>query len=215
MATVPASGSTSFTVAFAPTTTGSKTAKLTIANNDSNENTYVINLTGTGTSCINPEKPTITQESSSDFISSTLTSSAAPAGGTYQWFNHGAAIDDATSQRYTTSAMGSYTVRVTVSGGCNATSDPFVIVITDAEETIITGDFIVYPNPTTDWVTLMLGKWQGKKKIVIHESTGRQLTTTETPGEEARLYVGKFAPGAYIVTVSTSNSVGVVKFIKQ
>lgn len=41
--------STTFTVQFKPTTTGVKTATLTIASNDADEASYVINITGTGT----------------------------------------------------------------------------------------------------------------------------------------------------------------------
>ncbi|ABG58352.1 glycosyl hydrolase family 8 [Cytophaga hutchinsonii] len=43
------SQTTTFTVTFKPTTVGDKTAKLTIASNDPDEASYVINLTGTGT----------------------------------------------------------------------------------------------------------------------------------------------------------------------
>ncbi|WP_400190321.1 choice-of-anchor D domain-containing protein [Hymenobacter sp. B81] len=46
-ATVAASGTTTFVVTFAPTTAGAKTAKLTVANDDANEGTYEINLSGT------------------------------------------------------------------------------------------------------------------------------------------------------------------------
>jgi hypothetical protein len=46
---VAASGTTSFTISFNPSATGSRTAAITISNNDSDESTYVINLTGTGT----------------------------------------------------------------------------------------------------------------------------------------------------------------------
>lgn len=56
-ATVAASGSVLFSMSFLPTSTGAKTASLSIANNDSNENPYVINLTGTGTE---PSAPCIT-----------------------------------------------------------------------------------------------------------------------------------------------------------
>ncbi|MEI7898495.1 MAG: choice-of-anchor D domain-containing protein, partial [bacterium] len=50
-ATVAAAGTTTFTITFSPTTQGSKTAAISIANNDAtgDENPYVINLTGTGT----------------------------------------------------------------------------------------------------------------------------------------------------------------------
>jgi len=44
---VPA-GSTTFTVRFHPTTIGAKTAQISIANNDGDENPYLLNLTGTG-----------------------------------------------------------------------------------------------------------------------------------------------------------------------
>ena len=42
------SGSTTFTVQFTPSTRGTRTAVIRIANNDSNENPFDINLTGTG-----------------------------------------------------------------------------------------------------------------------------------------------------------------------
>jgi hypothetical protein len=52
---VTASGSTSFTITFTPSATGSRTAAISIGNDDSNEGTYVINLTGTGTPVPVPE----------------------------------------------------------------------------------------------------------------------------------------------------------------
>ncbi|MDW8332456.1 MAG: choice-of-anchor D domain-containing protein [Cyclobacteriaceae bacterium] len=49
-ATISPGSSTTFTVTFSPVSAGSKTATLTIANNDSDEGSYTINLTGTATS---------------------------------------------------------------------------------------------------------------------------------------------------------------------
>lgn len=46
--TVAMSGTTSFTVTFSPSATGPRSAVLTLTSNDSDEGTYVINLTGTG-----------------------------------------------------------------------------------------------------------------------------------------------------------------------
>ncbi|KAA5546542.1 IPT/TIG domain-containing protein [Adhaeribacter rhizoryzae] len=45
-ATVAPGGNTTYTVSFAPTSFGNKTATITVLNNDSNEGTYTINLTG-------------------------------------------------------------------------------------------------------------------------------------------------------------------------
>jgi autotransporter-associated beta strand protein len=49
VAVVAAAGSTTFTVQFAPSALGTRNAQLSIANDDSNENPFVINLSGTGT----------------------------------------------------------------------------------------------------------------------------------------------------------------------
>jgi hypothetical protein len=212
--TVASGATTTFLVTFSPSTASGKTAQLSIANNDSDENPYIVNLTGTGT-CSNPTKPIITQVNNSDFTSSTLTSSSAPAGGTYQWFVNGTAIANAASQSYTTSASGSYSVRITVAGGCSSTSDPFVIVVTAVEPPIVTGDFSIYPNPANDWLTLTLGKMAGKKDITIYQATGNQMAVQGILGNEVNLYVGDYPAGMYIVKVSTFNSVGALKFIKK
>lgn len=45
---VPTNGNATFAVRFAPTSVGSKSATLTIANNDSDEGSFVIHVTGTG-----------------------------------------------------------------------------------------------------------------------------------------------------------------------
>ena len=47
-ATVSASGTTTFTVTFSPTTTGARSAIISIANDDSNENPYTFTVSGTG-----------------------------------------------------------------------------------------------------------------------------------------------------------------------
>jgi hypothetical protein len=47
-ATVSASGTTTFTVTFSPTTTGARSAIISIDNDDSNENPYTFTVTGTG-----------------------------------------------------------------------------------------------------------------------------------------------------------------------
>lgn len=52
--TVPASGSTTFTVQFAPSATGSTSVTLQIASNDANENPFVIALNGTGVTSSGP-----------------------------------------------------------------------------------------------------------------------------------------------------------------
>lgn len=53
--TIPGNGTATFEVSFKPSSTGSKTAVLSIANDDADENPYVINLTGTASAPATPE----------------------------------------------------------------------------------------------------------------------------------------------------------------
>ena len=52
LTTVPSGGSTTFKVTFAPTANGARTAVLSITNNDTDENPFVINLDGSGVSTL-------------------------------------------------------------------------------------------------------------------------------------------------------------------
>ena len=54
---------------------------------------------------------------------------SANLGDSYQWFKDGVAINGATSQNYTATSTGSYTVAVTNSGGCSGTSLPTQVTI--------------------------------------------------------------------------------------
>ena len=53
---IPAFGSTSFQVTFNPSAVGIRSANITIANNDSNENPYNFDISGNGSACV----PTLT-----------------------------------------------------------------------------------------------------------------------------------------------------------
>ncbi len=208
VATVTASTSTSITTTVP---TGATTGKITVTVASSTA-TSAGSFTVT---CTAPAKPAITNESSGDLTSIKLSSSVAPAGGTYQWYLNGTAITGATSQDYTATAPGTYTVRITVAGGCKTTSDPFEIVITSVEQPNALSYAKPYPNPAADWLTLPLNHWPGKKNITIYQTTGKLSTTYDTVDEEIKIYVADYPAGMYIVKVSTSDGSGVLKFIKQ
>lgn len=67
-ATIASSASLTFTVRFTPTATGARASTFQIANNDSNEGTYTVNLSGTGIEPSSPCTPivnTVTRTSNS------------------------------------------------------------------------------------------------------------------------------------------------------
>ncbi|WP_303312007.1 choice-of-anchor D domain-containing protein [Hymenobacter sp. BT730] len=98
---VVAGGTTAFTVQFKPTSAGTKTAVLTIANNDSDEGTYTINLSGVGTT---PEI-NVKQGPTSYAVGSTATFTPTAAG---------------------TSADLVFTIENTGNGNLNLTGSPLV-----------------------------------------------------------------------------------------
>jgi autotransporter-associated beta strand protein len=62
-ATIVPGGNTTFTVEFAPSESGPRSAQISIANNDSNENPFVINLGGKG---VGPQEITVEQPAETD-----------------------------------------------------------------------------------------------------------------------------------------------------
>ncbi|MCU0417774.1 MAG: glycosyl hydrolase family 8 [Cytophagaceae bacterium] len=76
-ASIAAAGTSTFTIQFVPTTAGAKTATISIANNDSDENPYTLVLSGTA---ISPAAPEINvRQNTTTLISGTGTYTFTPA----------------------------------------------------------------------------------------------------------------------------------------
>lgn len=164
--------------------------------------------------CTNPDKPFISQANNSSFSEIILTSSIAPEGGTYQWFNNGLIIEGATLQSYSTSEAGSYFVRITVPGGCSTTSDILAVVITSLES-LNASEVMVFPNPAIEWLTISLEEFKGEKIISLQQTSGRQMTQQKTFANELTIRISEYPPGMYLVKISDGKYFNVVKFIKQ
>jgi PKD repeat protein/predicted secreted protein len=118
--------------------------------------TYTVTVTSNGSTAtaaaavtVNPvpAQPTISA------VGSLLTSSAAT---TYQWYFNGGLISGATSQTYTATQDGSYTVVVTNAYGCSNTSAPYNYNVTTAQpfvpEVVATaGDYFTGSSAALGW----------------------------------------------------------------
>lgn len=96
-----------------------------------------------------PATPTISAGGATTFCQggSVGLSSSAAAG--YQWYRDGTAIPNATAQSYTAGSTGSYTVQVTNSGGCPATSAATAVVADAPPTTASAGPAQSVPGTTT------------------------------------------------------------------
>lgn len=70
-------------------------------------------------------------------------------GDSYQWMNNGVNIPGATSQNYTATITGDYTVVVTNAGGCSGESDPTTITVNNNPTVAVSPANVAYLCPTT------------------------------------------------------------------
>ena len=118
-----------------------------------------------------PPTPTITQNTT------TLMSSSSTGN---QWYLNGSVITGATSQFYTATQAGLYSVKVTNSFGCSATSTSTSVTITgvvNAES--LSGSINVFPNPNNGMITLETISLEIKKVIVMNTLGEIILQTTD------------------------------------
>jgi hypothetical protein len=121
------------------------------------------------TMIVNPIPATPTITSSGGMI---LTSSS-PTGN--QWYLNGGIIAGATSQNYTATSNGNYTVIVTGSGCPSLSSANFLESSAGLYDVVNVGShFIIYPNPSSGKFTVVFTSTELLKyKIELHNSIGQ------------------------------------------
>ncbi|HYW94387.1 MAG TPA: T9SS type A sorting domain-containing protein [Bacteroidales bacterium] len=74
----------------------------------------------------------------------------------------------------------------------------------------------VYPNPTSDYLTLKVGKQAGKGlRYQLLDVRGKLLETNEIDNSETSIDVSHLATGTYFLNVSNSKNKVVFKIIKK
>jgi hypothetical protein len=91
-------------------------------------------------------------------------------GDAWQWFLNGVAIEGASSNSYTMTQEGTYSVEVTSINGCSNMSD-FTYYVLEVEEASSLG-IRVYPNPMENELRIDLPE-QGFYSIELRDMTGR------------------------------------------
>ncbi len=139
-----------------------------------------------------------------------LSSSAAT---TYQWLLNGNPISGATSQTYTPLVSGSYSVQISDSSGCTATSQSMAVTISGINSLGNDRVFSIYPNPAHNQLHVILqNPAVGGNFMEIYDVSGQKLMQ-ETMGNQSQwdINVSNLAPGIYIIKVGGS----VARFVRQ
>jgi Secretion system C-terminal sorting domain len=139
-----------------------------------------------------------------------LTSTSAS---TYQWAMNGAAINGATTQSYTYSQSGSYTVQITDANGCSANSAATVINTTGVLNTASQDELSVYPNPSAGNFQVNIGQDMIGADIRILDYNGRVVYAGKAEFNNNNISVDG-AAGIYLLQVNKDGKTLVKKIIK-
>jgi len=125
----------------------------------------------------------------------------------YQWYYNGGVIGGATSQNYTATANGSYTVQVVGANGCISESAPEIINNVGLLE-LTTNFFNFYPNPASDRITISTDL--SSFTVEISNLIGQVMYRS---GSDKSINVSDYRPGVYFLTVHTSGNKSTQKLI--
>jgi PKD repeat protein len=198
-------GQTTVSITEVPNTSTTYTVTGTDAFGCSNTATYGVT--------VNPLPTTPTVLVNGNVLTSSVT------GASYQWYLNGNPIAGATSQSYTATQTGNYTVEVISADGCtslqsNPVVDPTGISSVYAYGTIIT----VAPNPNNGEFNLTVNAPTVDDYVIeIHNALG-QIVYTETLKNFRGLYnkdldLSIYERGVYTVRVRSAHSDTVLKLV--
>ena len=138
------------------------------------------------------------------------------SGGTYQWIDcsDSSLISEATDQSYTASVDGDYAVIVT-NNGCTDTSACYNVLASSAKSDF-GKDFVVYPNPTSESVSVDLGSTHRLLTVSITDLNGRIVFKNNYYNHQSLSFELKEYPvGIYFMKIVSEDKSIIIKLIKE
>lgn len=139
-----------------------------------------------------PTTPTVTLNGNGF----TLDASAASS---YQWYLNSNLIGGATSQSYTPTQDGSYSVMTTDANGCSATSVAFVYTILGIDGATLTVSEL-YPNPASGFISFNYENAGNDAVLYLVDMTGRTVLSQALTTGKNIVDVSAVAEGSYFLT---------------
>lgn len=137
----------------------------------------------------------------------------------YQWYFNGAPIAGATNHTYTATQSGTYQVTATTPEGCEYTSAPAVVIISNTLEKWGIRQFRVFPNPTDQWLQIeLLMNTPHWLQFRLQDANGRICWQTRERVQDAwqsRVDMSKLPAGVYSLVIQQGKEViGVWKIVR-
>ncbi len=124
--------------------------------------------------------------------------------GTYQWYLNGNLLSGATSDVYTPSLNGTYTVALIDSSGCTYEND--FVLSTLGIEVNDRSSFSVFPNPADNQATFNFSKNITVSRIRIADISGREIEVppaNKITGSSLTIGTAELSDGIYFVRITT------------
>jgi hypothetical protein len=138
------------------------------------------------------------------------------SGSTYRWLacnSNNDVIVGETSQSYTTTSNGNYSVEITQEG-CVDTSTCTPIIISGIDSKLKFQKVAIYPNPVKNRLTI--SGLEHVKEISLIDLTGKEvLKTTNVPEKIIKMDLINISNGIYFIQIQTETNSEVYKIIKH
>ncbi|MEQ8908259.1 MAG: T9SS type A sorting domain-containing protein [Vicingaceae bacterium] len=124
-------------------------------------------------------------------------------GATYQWLdcnNGDTPISGATSQSYTATTNGDYSVEVNFNN-CTDTSNCISVISVGLEEKAVAEEFKIFPNPTQREVNLMVKQEMLGKRLQLFNLSAKLIKEETITAERTVLDLSEFESGVYFLQV--------------
>ncbi len=136
---------------------------------------------------------------------------------TYQWLdcnNSLAALTNETKQSFTATQNGSYAGKI-IQNTWIDTSACFVITNVGVLKNIFSNDIVVYPNPTSGFVTVNMGKVFANFSASLHDLNGKLISQSFYKSTKMFSLHLEVPSGVYLLTINDGNSKATIRLIKQ
>lgn len=125
----------------------------------------------------------------------------------YQWFDCNTSLDisGATSQSFTPTVTGSYGLKVTDNNGCKNTSTCYTFIVTKTADIEFGDKISLFPNPTSDLVTVINKSSSKLSKIAIINNDGKKVKSIDF-AQNKTIDISDLPSGNYSVEIASERN---------